>query len=270
MSEPLHISDRPGAQEVFLGMPGYGNMTAGAARGLWFACKDVGRPIVKYQNGSLLAANFNMLWVTALNMQRAGYPIKYFAMLHDDIAPEDGWLDTLIDEMEAKDLDVLCAVSPIKDQMGLTSIALERPDGDTWRVLGRLTMSEVFKLPETFTSEDVGFRLLLNTGCWVCKFDPAWAPNVYFTINDRNYFDVVQDCYKSQVESEDWFFSRLCYEQGLKLGATRKVSLSHRGSAEFGNTHPWGQWTFDEAQLSRSVIPNPAVGEPSALVSSET
>jgi predicted O-methyltransferase YrrM len=231
--------------DIFLGMPGYGRQTSAAGRGLWHSVRDSGRAVVKYTCGSLLAANFNILWTTALNMQRAGIPLKYFAMLHDDIGPQDWWLDTLIEEMESRDLDMLGAVAPIKDMNGLTTTALDNLEGNTWSQQ-RLTMREVFALPETFTSEDVGRPLLLNTGCWVCRFDPSWNNKVYFTINDRIVFDKRIDSYVVQVESEDWFFSRLCHERGLKLGATRKVAIAHEGYAKFGNELPWGDWEHDK------------------------
>lgn len=277
------MSEAAQEERVFIGMPGYGHQTAAAGRALWFACEDAARSIVKYQCGSLLAANFNVLWSTALNMQRKGIPIKYFAMLHDDIGPEDLWADVLIDEMEDKGLDMLGVASPIKDGLGLTSIALHNEKGDNWSPLCRLTMKEIHRLPETFTSKDVGHPLLLNTGCWVCKFDPAWNSKVYFTINDRIVFDKNKDAYTTQVESEDWFFSRLCHEQGLKIGCTRKVKLTHRGEMDFPNTMPWGTSEFDRSFLESSLIPesraeqseqvsehcNPAVEKPPALVYSE-
>lgn len=251
-------TDKP---RIYLGMPGYGRLTAAAARGLWYATQDDRRVITNYQCGSLLAANFNILWASALNVQRAGIPVAYFAMLHDDIGPEDWWLDTLIEELEARDLDILGVVSPIKDMNGLTSIALDREDHDTWRVKCRLTMDEIYRLPETFTSEDVGHDLLLNTGCWVCRFDPRWNDKVYFTINDRIVWDEIKQKYAVEVESEDWFFSRLCHEQNLKLGATRKVRLSHRGDIDFLNDHAWGQHKFDQSFVTESLIP---VVEPAA------
>jgi hypothetical protein len=252
--------------DIFLGMPGYGRQTSTAGRGLWHSVRDAGRAIVKYQCGSLLAANFNMLWVTALNMQRSGIPIKYFAMLHDDIGPQDWWLDTLIEEMESRDLDMLGVVSPIKDSLGLTSIAVAPSDGYTW-AQQRLTMREVFALPETFTSEDVGRPLLLNTGCWVCRFDPSWNTDVFFTINDRIVFDRRINSYVAQVESEDWFFSRLCHEKGLKIGATRKVAITHEGFAQFGNEFPWGEWEHDTAFSGAREVPPITNDEPAAAQS---
>lgn len=220
-------------------MPGYGHQTAGAGRGFWRATR---RPEshVTYQcnSGSLLAQNFNNLWTAALNMVHRGQQVDYFAMQHADIEPQDWWLDTLIEEMEAKDLDVLGVAVPIKDTQGLTSLALDR-QGDTWSPLCRLTMSEIYSLPETFTSQDLGHPLLLNTGLWVCRFG-EWAKKVRFTINDRIVFDKRLDRYLAQVEPEDWYFSRLCHELGLRIGATRKIQLAHRGDMAFSNAHPWG------------------------------
>jgi SAM-dependent methyltransferase len=178
--------------------------------------------------------------------------VKYFAMLHDDIGPDDFWLDTLIEELEAKQLDVLSVVVPIKDTKGTTSTAI---DGDTtWRPKCRITMKEVMTLPETFTSEDVGGPLLLNTGCWVARFDQDWNRKVHFTINDRIVFNKGTDRYESEVEPEDWYFSRLLHELDLKIGATRKVAVTHRGEVDFSNQHTWGK-PFDEQLVSESQLP---------------
>jgi hypothetical protein len=238
--------------KTLLGMPGYGKQTAAAGRGLWRARRDMSSVAVEYRQGSLLAANFNALWCSALNACHRGEPIKYFAMLHDDVGPEDFWLDKLIEEMESNNLDVLGVAVPIKDTKGLTSLAI---DGDgTWRPKCRLTTSEVASLPETFTSEDVGGPLLLNTGCWVCKFDLEWARKVRFTISDRIVFNTARDRYEAEVEPEDWYFSRLCHELGLKIGATRRVSLTHRGEMDFSNQRTWGD-VFDMAYTNKSQLP---------------
>lgn len=249
----------PEAIRVFLGMPGYGSLTMGASRGLWRSSRGTagGRPLaltIEHSSSSLLAHGFNRLWCAALNMCLRGDSVSYFAMLHSDISPEDFWLDKLIEELEAKQLDVLSAVVPIKSGHGLTSTALDNGTGDTWNPLCGLTMQEVHELPETFTSEDVGHPLLLNTGCWVCRFDMEWATQVRFQINDRIVFDKSTGQYVSQVEPEDWYFSRLCNEMGLRIGATRKVSLGHGGSMDFTNDRPWGQWSHDERYVRESVL----------------
>jgi precorrin-6B methylase 2 len=249
-------------KKVCLGMPCYGQISMGAARG--FYRPSNGRFIVEglQPNGSLLTQNMNICWAWALNRAKAG-ECNYFAMQHSDIMPEDHWLDKLIDELEASKLDVLGVVAPIKDVRGLTSTALAKKNGDSWDVHCRLSMREVHRLPETFTSADVnGFPLLLNTGLWVCKFDEhweEWARQVYFTVNDRIMLDSKGN-YFAQVEPEDWFVSRVFNELGLRIGATRKVALIHTGNAECDNAVPWGRDEFDKEHLSASVlaVPEPA------------
>src|ERR1700724_2919706 len=57
--------------------------------------------------------NFNMMWCCALNDRKAnGY--THFAMVHSDIGTGPFWLDTLIEEMDRVDADVMTAVNAIK------------------------------------------------------------------------------------------------------------------------------------------------------------
>jgi len=238
---------------ALLAMPGYGKQTSGAGRGFWRASRNPESIVFDGRSGSLLAANFNASWCNALNLVHAGHEVKYFAMMHDDIEPRDFWLDDLIDELEAKDLDVLGVASPIKDRKGLTSLAID--GGNTWRPKCRMTLREVASLPETFTSEDIGGPLLINTGCWVCRFDSAWVKKVHFEINDRIVFNKVTNRYEAEVEPEDWYFSRLCHELGLRIGATRKIPLSHRGEMDFPNT-AWGN-AYDSEYVTESQLPQP-------------
>jgi hypothetical protein len=249
---------RPDAH-VFIGMPGYGDLSAGAARGFWRASRlPDARVYHQYQEGSLLAANFNSLWCTALNLARGGRLVDVFAMQHSDVEPEDWWLDALIAEMDARNLDVLGVAIPIKDANGLTSIALDRPDGDTWRPLCRLTMTDLKRLPETFTSHDVGHPILLNTGLWACRFDESWARRVRFTINDRIVVGPTGE-YRPQCEPEDWYFSRLLHEMGLKVGCTRKIRAMHRGTWRWSNQEVWGS-PHDAAWTEASPLDDPPPG----------
>lgn len=240
---------------VFLAAPGYGHQTAAAGRGIWRACSDMSNVTVPHLSSSLLAANFNGLWCAALNEEYSGDGVDYFAMLHSDIGPEDFWLDSLIAELEEKDLDVLGVVAPIKDNRGLTSCAV---DGDsTWRPRCRITMKELARLPSTFTSDHVGGNLLINTGCWVCKFDLEWATKVKFTINDRIVFNQTTNKYMAECEPEDWYFSRLCHELGLRIGCTRKVKLHHRGEIDYSNQNSWGNDFDAEYGNTESMLVNP-------------
>lgn len=240
-------------------MPGYGQLSAEASRGFWRASS--GKSFVDYctMQSSLLAQCFNGLWCKALNAQAEGKQVDYFAMQHSDVEPCDGWLDLLIDEMEAKDLDVLGVAIPIKDNRGITSIAIGEP-GDNWRVKCRLSLREIHGLPVTFTSEDIGGQLLLNTGLWVCRFDPSWNKKVHFEINDRIVYDQKRKCYMAQVEPEDWFFSRLCHELGLKVGCTRLIPLNHRGQCTFTNAIAYGEH-FDTQYVNESILPKKIDGD---------
>lgn len=251
----------------YLGMPGYGNIAAGAARSFYRATAGGIAVRREFAEGSLLAKNMNTLWCGALNDAKEN-GLEYFAMQHSDVQVEDFWLDSLIAELEARQLDVLGVVVPIKDQNGLTSTALGvkdaagwRLDGDVWcedgtqwRPHARLTMAEVYRLPETFTSEDVGYPLLLNTGLWVCRFNLDWARKVFFTVNDRIVLDP-DGRFQVQDEPEDWFVSRLFHALGLRIGCTRKIAVAHHGHMNFANTHPWGAWSHDEQALPESPIP---------------
>ncbi|MGH8623444.1 MAG: hypothetical protein ACRET3_15020, partial [Burkholderiales bacterium] len=129
---------------AYLGMPCYGEMTDGAARGLF--CASLGKLVVhrKTQVSSLLTLNMNHLWCWALNAEFRGERVDYFAMIHADIQPLPGWLDVAVEELESNGLDVLGVVAPLKDAEGKTSIAMAHPSGDPFQVMGRLTMREVY------------------------------------------------------------------------------------------------------------------------------
>lgn len=257
-------------RHIVLGMPGYGKQTAAAGRGFWRSTKN-SNCFYHYQQGSLLASNFNQLWCLALNLVHRGEPVDYFAMLHDDIGPEDFWLDDLIDELEAKQLDVLSVAVPIKDSRGMTSMALAKHDDDGWLPHCRLSMHDVYQLPETFTSDDLGgYKLLLNTGCWVAKWNQEWAKTVHFEINDRIVFNRAANRFQAQTEPEDWHFSRQLHEIGtgptshlkpLRIGATRKISVKHTGEIDFENNHAWGQNRFDYETTAVSPVPGAFPGE---------
>ena len=244
---------------TFLGMPGYGKQTAAAGMAFWRARADMSQVHCEYRNGSLLACNFNQLWCSALNMAKDGKQVAYFAMLHDDVGPlECGpdrfWLDNLIDELETRKLDVLSVVVPIKDRRGMTSMALQH-ETENWLPHCRLSMHDVYQLPETFTADDIGRPLLLNTGCWVAKFDLSWATEVHFSIEDRIVWNKACERYQAQTMPEDWHFSMQLNSLGLKTGATRKIPVNHRGEMDFSNAHIWGTKSFDSEAVRCSPVP---------------
>jgi hypothetical protein len=195
---------------------------------------------------SLLPYTFNLLWTGAINGSRK---FDYFAMLHDDITPQAGWLDVLLEELIANDADLVSAVVPIKDERGLTSTAVDS-NPDQWNPR-RLTMREVCRLPDTFGSEHVGGPILLNTGCWVVRLGRTWTEQVRFRQQDeiRKNADGV---FEAHTIPEDWDFSRQLHSHGAKILATRKVKL-HHGSPSFTNVRPWGQWESDQGYESIGI-----------------
>jgi hypothetical protein len=240
-------------RRVLVGMPGYQGLTPEAACG-FFGCTKGGVEVRRRMQtrSALLAHNHNLLWCEALNGRRGG--VTHFAMQHSDVEPEAGWLDTLLAELDRTGLDVVGVPVPLKDERGLTSTAVARDDGDPWRVARRLTLTEVHALPETFTSDDVGGPLLLNTGLWACRLDD-WAEEVWFEINDRIAADP-DGVFAAVVEPEDWHFSRQLHRLGVRAGCTRKVRLAHRGPVPFTNARPWGQPTdADNLEANAEEVP---------------
>ena len=230
--------DKP---KVFVGMPHYGAVHIGAARGLFLGPS---RGKLTYQfysvNMSVLTAAFNHLWVAALNrLQTDG--ITHFAMIHADVEPVDGWADVLMEELTRLNADVVSTVIPLKSESGLTSTAVDEPDG-----MRRLTLREIYRLPETFDSADVGGRpLLVNTGLFLADVRKPWAERVCFHIEDETFRDA-EGRWQYRFRPEDWNFSKFLHRSQCKVFATRKVAVKHHGDRAWDNQSAWGSWERDE------------------------
>ena len=237
---------------IMLCIPHGGSMCYGASQALFRSTETHSVGINPKPGASLMCNQFNALLCDALNEFEAGN-ITHMVFLHSDIAPEDYWIDTLVQEMEKHGADFLSVVSPIKDNRGLTSCGIGQA-GWAWSPKKRFTMHEIMELPETFSIADTGYPedvLLHNSGCWIAdlrnplftRTSPSCGLHAFFTQNDR----IVRHNgkWRPNVESEDWFFSRRLYELGAKSFITRKVKLRHIGDAEFRNDVAWGEWEFD-------------------------
>ena len=185
-------------------------------------------------------------------------------MLHADVAPEPWWLDKLITEAEKHEADLMAAVVPMKDMNGFTSTAIARAGAS--RIFCRLMMHQVRHplFPDTFNIDLAAsalenlpdpFRvnavpreaLLVNTGCFVCRFDGPWCERVWFSIEDG--IGKTGELWQATSLSEDWVFSRRVAEQGAKVMATRLISLAHKGPIDFHSHTPWGK-PRDDANLA--------------------
>lgn len=238
---------------------GQGNIGAGQALAAAFKTVDY---VHVNEGHSLLTFCFNRLWAKVLNL-RATQRITHIAMLHNDVCPDAYWGDVLLEEMNATGADMISAVVPIKDERGVTSTCVEDA-ADAWSVR-RLTMHEVYRLPETFGAEDIVWhgpnygRLLLNTGCWLVSLrwrgglgrweytaGPVTGHRPWFRQQDRIVTLGGSDV--AQTMPEDWDWSRQLQDLGLKVMATRKVALYHE-QQQFTNAKPWGTWQTDLGYL---------------------
>jgi len=199
--------------------------------------------------GSILPDVFNRIWCEARKMRKQ-IPITHFVMVHSDIRPDIHFVDVLVREQVGTGADIVSAVVPIKDRRGLTSTAVDSPAGPR-----RLTMKEVFRLPETFGLNDVKKTLLVpswhgplvvNTGCWVCDFTRPWVDKVHFEFQTAILEDKDGNPYPVRC-GEDWIFSRDVQRLGGTILATRKVRLNHYGDdGAYTNAYSWGEWETDK------------------------
>lgn len=181
---------------------------------------------------SLLALTFNITLSTALRMRDEGRA-THFLMLHDDIVPKDtNWFEQLWGAWKDSNAQLMCAVSPIKDERGLTSIAVETDN--RWKPR-RLTMKEVFAGPVTFSHPS----LLLNTGCMMLDLRDPWVEKCHFNVEDL--IEWVDRKPVPRTFSEDWNFSRMARRAGCeRIYATRAMRLEHVGQQRFPNYSTWG------------------------------
>lgn len=218
------------------------------------------------RSSSLLPTNHNHLLCDALNARKEG--VTHLAMLHNDVAPCQGWVDILMEEMNCHHLDVISAVVPLKNMKGLTSTGVGSP-GNHYAVR-RISMKELYELPETFIAQDVPFRqdedcgLLVNTGCYLMKITEPWMEGLHFRQIDSLVFDIRSQEYKPQAISEDWDFSRQLLYRGARIGATRKVPLYH-GIPEFHNRGVWGSEAEDMEYLRCEALAKDGLNEPNKL-----
>lgn len=238
------------------------------AQALKFNSPLLGRHFARRWPGSYDGGNALISW--ALNaveafeagktVEQGGVNVTHIVMMHNDVQPEPGWLDMLVEEMIRSDADMLSVVTPIKDMDGKSSCAI---DDEPFQVLRRITMTEVYDLPPTFSAADCGYKkgqLLVNHGLCILDFTKPWWREVnadgtlamHFTSPDRIQrrpanSDGTPGLWEAQHAPSDWHLSRELNRRGAKVMATRKIKCQHWGMLPFTNEHSWGQWRIDEA-----------------------
>lgn len=282
---------------VFLGRPFCGEVDDGAAAAAYsYPSINPQTPLritLERQHSSALCYVFNRCW--AAMFCHKGWPFDYFVLQHQDIEPLGPWLDIGIEELEKGGYDVMTALSPIKDDRGLTSTAYGCMELD-WHVVRRITLREKDELlPETFGIKEIGEVLgfdgipgtpclLNNTGIMIIKVHPK-----RLTFNPENRIGpfcvgLPEDkrgmwpyCFpgwrmhdrmtwsegfcKAEFISEDWDNGRWFARHGLNVGCTSRINLGHYGRTKFDNRWDKGQ-LHDETFFHRLKLHAEQSGEP--------
>lgn len=216
------------AHKVFLGIPCYGGKVDHRMIG---SVIQSGPELARLQTStySILTHNFNILYAAALNERANG--ITHFCLAHADIVINTpGWLTKMCKLMDEHKADILSVVSPIKDKRGLTSTA---QDNGTWQP-ERFSMTDIMNLPETFTMPG----LLVNSALMLVNIWSFTSTLLRFEFKDAILHS--DKGYHASVFPEDWGFSRMAWEHGLKVYATREINLEHVGTTHYSNQFAWG------------------------------
>jgi hypothetical protein len=241
-----YVHDAPAAsrRNVFLVQPAYGGIEPEAYHAVQrcHVSGDGTYVSVARSKMSLLGHSLNDYLAMCLN--DGGY--DYFGIVHADLAPADNWLSTMLAEMDAHDLEVCHAVCAIKDSSGLTSTSIAYSN-DPWARVRRITLTELARLPQTFTIETLreaydpaALRLLPNTGCLVMRAKTWLRSFDGFEIRGRLRTRPEDGKRVADVVPEDWNFGHWCAEHGVRVGGTKAVVTEHFGRASFRSDVVWG------------------------------
>ncbi len=211
---------------------------------------------------SCLPHNFNQSWAMALDMQKNGI-IDYWLLRHDDIEIRTPrYLDILMEESRKHSAAVLSAVVAIRDTTGQTSTA--RDTIDPWQPK-KLSIDECKALPPTFSSEDIGAPLLVNTGLILIDLScPQWHATHSTTFADGTPVEEYDFCFEfitrmvknpegkpvAQYRPEDWELSRYCHRTGMSVYATTKISTLHHGDYAWSNEYAMLEIKYEEEAVT--------------------
>lgn len=181
---------------------------------------------------SVLTLGHNLSWSWGINEFLRGN-ITHLLIMHSDIRPmAPHWMEVLVTELWRSGADVLGCFIPVKNQLGLTSTAL---DTDPWRPQ-RLSLFQAKQLPVTWTHP----ALLLNTGLLLIDLH-------FFATREPIRFHIEDEVRRDEKgflmpfhKPEDWNFSRDAKALGASLYVTRGIGIHHCGITTYPNAPAWG------------------------------
>jgi hypothetical protein len=201
---------------------------------------------------SLLARNFNQLWINGF---KQGADV--FILHHSDILVESpyagvSWVDLLVDRMYQLNAAILSVASPIKSKHGHFSMGIDLEAGNPYS-LRRTTQRELLQLPRMFIGkydicdlygipEKGTGPMVVNTGVWCMDlkrfpwFQLRW-PGFHIVDSIEWSLDGVPQAF---TEPEDWYNSRWLAKYKLPYFATREILLHHHGGHDYTNFEWWG------------------------------
>jgi hypothetical protein len=217
---------------------------------------DIKSAIIPLPSSSIPDRNFNMHWCEALGARDRGDATHWLKYDPDISVNVEFFIDEMVSVMESRRADIVSAITPIKDPTfnGLTSLAIDNETGAGWGIERRLTMDEVFDLPETFGNEICpGRRLLVNNSLLLVDLRGDWCDNPEVKWHTENSIGRIIDTEgkikrKVMCVPQDWYFSRVAQDAGASIVATRRISLEHYSTTPLGFTssRPWGTWKYDQ------------------------
>ncbi len=238
---------------VLIGSPSGGTISTATARALRHPAAQYDYTLLESESS---CGNFNKLWVQFLMHGLRG-DYTHAVMVHADLnfgADQPPFVDVLMQNMQHCGAEVLAAAIPFKDARGLVTTGVAAPD-DPWEPLRRLTIRELAKLPDNFGAAELGYPglpLLVNHGAILFDLrSPKWyagRPNGRAAC----YFEFREEvCWRNGIPqyraaSEDWVISRMFWQAGLDVQATKALRVVHLGQFAFPSVGDWGTMEHDE------------------------
>lgn len=238
---------------IHIGIPQHGeNVSAATMRSILDAVHSKAHRVTYQALGlSLLARNFNALWI---NAYRSGADV--FILHHADLGAgtkdSSNWVDNIVDLMYRTGGAMMSVASPIKSPAGHFSMGLDLKAGNS-HTLRRTTARELFCMPSPFITRgdlcemydihsDAAGAMIVNTG--LLAMDLRRYPWGKWRWPGFNIVDSIEwsvdDIPQAFTEPEDWFASRWLHKRNIPFYTTKDLVLDHHGGQTYWNQGLWG------------------------------